>query len=101
MIKGFKTDLAYYKPLLEWTPAVGDILIYHGWFTHWFGVVNQLNSDNTFDVIKAGLPILLMTMNNTTMKKSTINVDLADVVASSGGKYSAIKCSQNTMIWFI
>ena len=101
MLRGFQTDLAYFKPIQEWEPAVGDSLIYHGWFFHWFGIISQVNPDNTVEVIKSGLPLLLMTMNNSKMEKSKVNVDVADIQSASGGKYAAIKCVQNTLVWHV
>jgi hypothetical protein len=101
MIRGFQTDLAYYKPLQEWAPAVGDIIIQHGWFTHWFGVISQINTDGTIDVIRAGLPVLLVTMSTAKMQKSKKILDTSDIKASSGGRFAAIKCAQNALIWYV
>jgi len=101
MIRGFQVDLAFYKTIQEWEPAVGDSIVHHGWFTHWFGVVSQINPDNTIEVIKAGLPILLMTMNNSKMEKSKTLIDVADIKSSSGGKYAAVKSAQNSVVWYV
>jgi len=101
MIRGFQTDLAYYKSIQEWAPSVGDVIIHHGWFTHWFGVVSQINADNTIDIIKSGLPLLLLTMNGSRMQKSKKTIDISDITSSSGGKYAAVKCVQNTMVWHV
>lgn len=101
MIKNFQVDLAHYKPIQEWDAAIGDIIIYHGWISHWFGVVCQINQDGTFDVAKAGMPLLLLTMNNTKVSKSKVTLDLVDVKSSTGGKYAAIKSIQNTLVWHV
>lgn len=101
MIKNFQVDLAHYKPIQEWDAAIGDIIIYHGWISHWFGVVCQINQDGTIEIAKAGMPLLLLTMNNSKVSKSKITLDLVDVKSSTGGKYAALKSIQNTMVWHV
>ena len=101
MMHGFQVDLALYKPIREWHPTVGDTLVHHGWLTHWFGVVSQINPDNTIEVIRSGLPILLMTMSGTKMEKAKIVLDIADIKSSRGGKYAAVKSIQNSIVWHV
>ena len=101
MIRGFQVDLAFYKSMQEWEPAVGDYLVHHGWFTHWFGVISQVNPDNTIELVKSGLPVLLLTMNNSKMEKSKTHLDVADIKSARGGKYAAVKCIQNSIVWHV
>jgi hypothetical protein len=99
--RSFQVDLAFYRSIQEYQPQVGDILIRHNLLTHWFGIISQLNQDNTIVVTKAGLPSLLLTMNNNQQEKSKLILDMADIVNSKGGKYAAIKCIQNQPVWFV
>lgn len=101
MIQNFNVDLAFFKSLAEWKPAVGDIVVYHGWLFHWFGIVSQLNQDGTVVIIKSGLPILLLTMNNKAMNKSKITVDTSDIKGSSGGKWTVLKGEKSAVVWHI
>jgi hypothetical protein len=99
--KGFQVDLAFYRSIQDWKAQVGDTLICHNFFTHWFGIVSQINQDNTVVVTRAGLPSLLLTMNNNKQEKSKLTLDIADIINAKGGKYAAIKCIQNQTVWFI
>jgi len=101
MIRGFKLDLAHYKSIGEFEPQVGDFIIHHGWLTHWFGVIGQTNPDGTIEVIRAGLPLLLFTLSSSKQDKSKLIIDLDDIKTSKGGKYAAIKCMQNLVIWYV
>ena len=100
MIKNFNVDLAHYKPIQEWDPKVGDVLIKHNLLTHWFGIVSQVEY-GVIVVIAAGLPKLLLTMGGTAQDKSKVTLDVADIVSSRAGKYAAISCIQNTVVWHV
>ncbi len=104
MIQGarnFQVDLALYKSIQDWEAQVGDIIICHHFFSHWYGIISQTNPDNTIVVTQAGLPLLLLTMNNNTQEKTKRTLDISDIINSKGGKYAAIKCIQNTLVWFV
>lgn len=102
MIRGFQVDLSRYKSIQEWDAQVGDIIIYHGWFTHWFGVISLVDkNNNTVGVVKAGLPILLVTLSGSKMDKSRRTLDIDDIRASSGGRFSIIKSVHNMMVWYV
>jgi hypothetical protein len=100
MIKNFNVNLAYYKPIQEWDPKVGDVLIKHNFLTHWFGIVSQVEH-GVIMVIAAGLPKLLLTMGSTAQDKSKVTLDVADIVNSRAGKYAAISCIQNNVVWHV
>src|SRR4051812_21287862 len=95
------TDLAFYKPLGEWVPRVGDNIIWHGWLTHWFGVVNGISPDGRVSVIQAGIPVLLMTLTEPAMAKHTITVHLSEIRQGTGGKYSVVQAHGNNIIWYV
>lgn len=90
-------DLAQYDSIEKWKPTLGDVVIWHGWFTHYFGIVVDIDiKKNVVKLKKNGLPILLLTS-----KSDIINVEIDDIMFSKAGKYSVIKTINNTMVWFI
>lgn len=95
------TDLAYYKSIGEWAPRVGDNIVWHGWLTHWFGVVSGIAPDGTVSIIKAGLPVLLVTLTEPAMVQNTINVHLSEIRQGVGGKYSVVQAHGNNLIWYV
>lgn len=95
------TDLAHYGPIAEWSPRVGDNIVWHGWLTHWFGVVNGIEPDGTISIIRAGLPILLVTMTQPKMDKNTIKIHMSVIKQSVGGKYCVIQSHGNNLVWLV
>lgn len=93
-------NLANYSSIAKWSPHLGDIVIYHGWFTHWFGIVNGIEG-NTLHIIKAGMPLLLMTMDDLDIQKNSIKVGLNKMKRSTGGKYSVMQTLGNTCTWYV
>ena len=100
-LNNMDVTLAHYRPINQWSPVVGDLIIYHGWFQHWFGVVSQINIDGTVDIVKAGLPLLLFSMSQASMNKSKKTKDIAMINQSVGGKYAIMQQENNNIIWYI
>jgi hypothetical protein len=94
------SDLAHFKYLTEWSPQIGDIVIWHGWFTHWYGVVSSI-TNSTVGIIKSGLPILLLTMDQSDYDGNTMNVSISDIRRSTGGKYATIRSVGSNTVWYI
>ena len=95
-------DLAHYKPLSKWTPQVGDNVVWHGWVTHWFGVVSAIiPEENCVEIIRRGMPVLLLTMTQSEYKKNSIKIDIGDIKGSTGGRYAAIRAQGNSIIWYV
>lgn len=90
-------DLAQYDSIKDWKPTIGDVVVWHGWLTHYFGIVMDIDGKkNTVKLKKNGLPILLFTS-----KSDTIEVEIDEIMFSKAGKYTVIKNIKNTMVWFI
>ena len=87
--------LAQYKALTKYVPQVGDFVVWHGWFTHWYGVVNGL-SDHTVTIIHAGMPKLLFTMDPDEMTNNTQKIKIGKIRGSKGS-YSVL---QNG-VWYV
>ena len=76
--------LAQFRPIQYYIPRVGDFVIWHGWFTHYYGIINGHDS-NKVKIIKAGLPILLFTMEEDEIDKNTITVSLNKIKKPKAG----------------
>jgi hypothetical protein len=96
-----QANLAFYRALREWKPRVGDAVIWHGWLTHWYGVVNQVQPSGHVSIIAAGLPLLLLTMDQDTMQKRARCVHASRIQSSRGGEWSVLQVVDNQMVWFV
>ena len=95
-------NLAHYKFLVNWTPQIGDFLVYHGLiYGRWFGVINAISPNGDITVIKSGLPLLLLSMDTSEYQKNQQVLSLASVRNSTGGKYAAVRAVGNNLIWFV
>ena len=96
-------ELAYYKAVAEWHPQVGDYVVWHGWLTHWFGIVRQIDQDGSLHVMKQGIPILLFSLSNNepAMDENTVKIHSAEIRNSSGGRYAVIQAAGNNIVWFV
>ena len=94
--------LAQSLPIVKWKPALGDIIIWHGWFQHWFGVVSSINADGTVTVTKAGIPVLLFTMDELEQQKNKATIAVSAVNRSRGGKYAVMQTLPGSAnVWYI
>lgn len=95
-------DLAHYDSLKNWKPQVGDFIVWHGWFQHYFGVISSMaKEDNSVEVIKKGLPLLLFEMPAEQHDKNKTKINIGDIKGSTGGKYAAIRAHGNNIVWYI
>ena len=75
--------LAQFKPLSFYRPRIGDFVVWHGWFSHYFGIVSAIKKDTQIVTItKAGLPHLLFTMTpeETSNPQNTVTTSLAAIM---------------------
>lgn len=95
-------DLAHYDDIRRWTPQVGDFIIWHGWFQHYFGVVSDIiREDQSVEIIKQGIPLLLFDMVSEDHDKSKIKVSIGKIKGSRGGRYAAIRAQGSNIIWYV
>jgi len=87
--------LAQYRSVAKYTPRVGDFVVWHGWITHYFGVISGA-SDSIVEIVYAGMPNLLFTMRPQEMSQKRKTVDLYDI-RNSKGAYAI----QQKDIWYI
>jgi hypothetical protein len=99
-MKQLTVDLAQYDSIIKWKPKIGDVIVHHGWLTHWFGVVNAINNKSV-TVVKAGMPILLFSMGESEMTKNKLNIDVMSITISKGGKYAVQQTVNGVSIWYV
>lgn len=97
-------NLAQYKPIATWRPQLGDVVFQHGLLTHWFGLVSGIDRSGGYGKItitKAGMPVLLVTMHDAEADKNKIELPVADILTSKGGKYAALQSIGNSLVWYV
>lgn len=95
-------DLTHHTNLSSWDPQIGDIIIWHGWLQHWFGVVsNVIREDHSVEIIRKGIPLLLFAMIPEEHDKNKIKISVGDIKSSTGGKYAAVRANKNNLIWYV
>jgi hypothetical protein len=99
-MKNVTVQLAQYKALPTWEPQLGDLIVHHGWLTHSFGLINAIDG-GVLSVVEAGLPLLLLTMDELDIEKNTKQVSIASIRQSKAGKYAVLQNVANTQIWYV
>lgn len=95
-------DLAHYNTLRNWDPQIGDFIIWHGWFQHYFGVISSIiHNEQSVEVIKKGLPLLLFEMVPEEYEKNKKKISIGSIKGSRGGKYAIIRAQGNNIVWFV
>ena len=97
-------ELLHYRNISEWRPAIGDIIIRHGWIsrTKWFGVINFIHPDAEIDIIKDGTVKLLASTVPAAMRKKCVKLAMGDVVGSTPGTYTIMQndLRSNAPVWY-
>jgi len=96
-----QVDLAEYAPIGDWVPMVGDVIIWHGWINHWFGIVSAAPPSGTLYVITSGLPIALFTMNPSKVEKATKKIDAHDIKSSRHGEWAILQTGKGKTVWYV
>jgi hypothetical protein len=95
-------DLAHYDDIRKWDPQIGDFIVWHGWFQHYFGVISSISrEDQSVIIIKRGLPIMLFDMVSEEHEKNKIKVSIGSIKGSRGGKYATIRAQGNNVVWYV
>lgn len=95
-------NLAQSLPIAKWRPTLGDFVVWHGWLQHWFGVISSINAEGTVTITKAGMPILLFTMDELEQTKNKITVAVSAINRSRGGKYAVMQALPGTAnVWYV
>ena len=100
-MKTVAQEILRHAPLGLWRPQIGDVVIQHGWLSHWFGTVNSVQGEQ-FTVIKSGLPLLLTQLDEIDQVKATEELTVARMLRSNrGGKYAAIQAVGGAVTWYV
>jgi len=88
--------LARFAPFTRWQPRVGDFIIWHGWFTRWYGLINVMDHDMLY-IVKENLPCLLFTLSESEYAAHTVKVPIGKILRSRGGEYHILQGD----VWYI
>lgn len=96
--------LAQYRDLSTYSPSYGDYFVWSGWFTTWHGIVRSYNKDKEeVEIIFAGVPFILLTLQPDELDSETRKFKLSDIRTASKGKYAVQQHDHaaNATIWYI
>ena len=88
--------LAEYKPIATYKPKIGDFIVWHGWFTHYYGIINGIK-DEKLRTVKSGIPFLLFTLKPDEIDTNYKLLSLSRIRQSGSGEYAV----QQNGIWYI
>ena len=83
-------ELAKYRPLSKWTPAVGDFILFNGWINRWCGVIGIIQS-NYVEIITEGTPFLLFTLLPEQQEANKKKISIAKIKLSRGGEFAVLQ----------
>jgi len=89
-------ELARFGNFSAYKPKVGDVIIWHGWFNHWFGIVTGMEKTDLVVLVEK-LPKLLILMPEEERLVKTKRVPLMKLRKSIAGEYAVLQDG----VWFI
>ena len=97
MQTNFNVTLAEYKQIATYKPKIGDFIIWHGWFTHYYGIINGIETESgKIRIVKSGMPLLLLSMDPSEMDQNLEVIPLGKI-RKSRGSYAI----QQNGIWYV
>lgn len=95
-------DLAHYNDIRKWDPQIGDVIIWHGWLQHYFGVISSIiREEQAVEIVRKGLPVLLFDMVPEEHDKNKVKVNIGKIKSSKGGSYAALRAQGNNIVWYV
>jgi len=95
------SELVKYKSLKRWKPAVGDFIVRHKWFSHWYGVICGSSSDGEVCLVKEGLPHLLFTLNPEEIEEKKEFISYNKIINSKNGDYAILQSQNGISVWYV
>lgn len=95
--------LAQFVTIANYSPQIGDFVIWIGWFKTWYGMVTNINDlADSVTVFFESTPLLLLTSRPEEQLRRTYTVKINDIRKSSH-KVSVSRHAHesNATIWFI
>lgn len=97
-------ELVKYLNINNYEPAIGDLIIKHGWFTRvkWFGVVNNINDDE-ISILREGSMRLLATTSGRVMNGLVEKIKFSDILNALPGTYAIMQNSlkHRSVVWYV
>lgn len=103
MAQDVKLSLMYYRPLAQWKPKIGDLIIKHGWFTRtkWFGVINFMRPDGKLCIVRDGMIKLLVMTQPDAMPRKAIELSPDDIRSAVVGSYTVMQVEGEVAVWYV
>lgn len=94
--------LASFRPLSKYQPAIGDFVIWAGFFRTWYGVVSLFDATH-LTIVFESLPILLFTLMPEEQNKNTKKITIDKVRSGISGSFTIMQhaADHNTIIWYV
>lgn len=104
-VTGEAPPLALFLPIAEYVPAVGDFIVWAGWFNTWYGIVTAVAEDGlTIEVTFEKLPVLLLTQTPDEIDSNKRNrvLPVYRLRGERTGTWAVLKHDQakNASVWF-
>lgn len=93
--KNLEIPIAHYKSLKQYRPQIGDFIICHGWFTHYYGLIIRM-TDRDITIVTCSIPHLLFAMSPEEIESSTKTISLR-TISNSRNTYAIIQNS----VWYL
>jgi hypothetical protein len=105
MDREVNVELIRYRDLQIWKPAIGDIIIKHGWIirTKWFGVINSISPVGDLNIIRDGMMRLLVMTTPTSFDNKSISLSAGIIKSSMPGSYAVLQqdTASKMAIWYV
>lgn len=94
--------LAHHRPRVDYVPKYGDYVVWSRWFSTWHGLVTDYDQKtDEISIIFAGVPFLLVTMEEADMPRETRKIRLSELRQAPNGKYAIQVIEGNVGVWYI
>lgn len=95
--------LANFSSLSKYKPAVGDFVIWTGWFSVWFGLVSEIGPRGALSVVFSKVPSMLFSMTEAEQLRASKIINLADITSAWSGTFAVQQFNQvhRATIWYI
>lgn len=105
MAREVDIQLVQFRPVQNWQPCLGDIIIRHGWVqrTKWFAVVNSIESDGSLGIVKDGMIRLLVNTMPADIQHKSEKISPEQIRDSVAGSYAIMQhdAATNRAMWYV